>query len=332
MTKIDIISGFLGSGKTTLIKKLLDEALFQEKIVVIENEFGEMGIDGTILKKSGIEIKELYSGCICCSLAGDFEQTIQEVIHKFQPTRIIIEPSGVGKLSEVLRACKVVGLQDTLQINMLITVVDVLKFEMYHTNFGEFFVNQIAHAKTILLSRTEKASSEALEKVLREIRKINDKAKVVTTPLENLNGEKIISIAEGNEVKTLENLMEEARVARKGPCLRSYQQKHNHHEDCGCNHGHHADEVFEVWGMETPQIFNEERIKNNLAMLEDESKVGVILRGKGFLQVEDAWIQFDYTPGEIKVEKAEPEYTGKICIIGCQLNRDELERLFQTVE
>ncbi|WP_312071605.1 GTP-binding protein [Anaerotignum propionicum] len=330
MTKIDIISGFLGSGKTTLIKKLLDETFFQEKIVVIENEFGEMGIDGAILKKSGIEIKELYSGCICCSLVGDFEQTIQEVIYKFHPERIIIEPSGVGKLSEVLKACKMAGLQDSLQINMLITVVDVLKFEMYLTNFGEFFKNQIAHAKTILLSRTEKASQEALEKVISDIRKINDMANVVTTPLENLNGEKIISIAEGNGVEALENLMEEVRVALRGPRLRS--KKLNHHEGLGCNHEHHADEVFEVWGMETPKAFNEERIKNNFAMLENESKFGVVLRGKGFLQVEDAWIQFDYTPGEINVKRVEPEYTGKVCIIGCQLNGKELEKLFQTVE
>jgi G3E family GTPase len=330
MTKIDIISGFLGSGKTTLIKKLLDETFFQEKIVVIENEFGEMGIDGAILKKSGIEIKELYSGCICCSLVGDFEQTIQEVIYKFHPERIIIEPSGVGKLSEVLKACKMAGLQDSLQINMLITVVDVLKFEMYLTNFGEFFKNQIAHAKTILLSRTEKASQEALEKVISDIRKINDMANVVTTPLENLNGEKIISIAEGNGVEALENLMEEVRVALRGPRLRS--KKLNHHEGFGCNHEHHADEVFEVWGMETPKAFNEERIKNNFAMLENESKFGVVLRGKGFLQVEDAWIQFDYTPGEINVKRVEPEYTGKVCIIGCQLNGKELEKLFQTVE
>lgn len=360
MTKIDIISGFLGSGKTTLIKKLLDETLFHEKVVVIENEFGELGIDGAILKKSGIEIRELYSGCICCSLAGDFENTIQEVLHKFQPERIMIEPSGVAKLSEIIKACEIAALKEALCINMLITVVDVLKFEIYLTNFGEFFENQIAFAKTILLTRTEKVSTEALEQVILRIRKINEKGSIVTTPLESLKAEKILCVAEGDGSTVIEKLMQDVLVKReacRGPHIRSHEhhregcacgQEHEHyqegcscghdhkhkHDNCGCNHTHqhNADEIFEVWGMETPRVFCEETLKNNLAMLEDESNFGMILRGKGFLQVDGAWVQFDYTPGEIQIRMTEPDYTGKICIIGSKLNKNALEKLFQAAE
>ena len=322
MTKIDIISGFLGAGKTTLIKKLLEEKFSTEKVVIIENEFGEIGIDGLLLKKSGIEVKELNAGCICCTLVGDFEKTIQEVIHKFDPERIIIEPSGVGKLSEVLKACEGLGLKGILQINMLITLVDVFKYEIYLANFGEFFENQIKYARTIILSRTQKAPQEKLEKVVNSIRKLNDKANIVTTPLESLKAEQIIAIAEQADTVSLEEQVKKMVLKEK-----------MHSDCCKCDyehqHHHGADEVFEVWGMETSKIFTEAGLKSIVAMLEKDGDFGFILRGKGFLQVDSrSWVQFDYVPGETKIMRVSPDYTGRVCIIGRNLNKNKLERLF----
>jgi len=322
MTKIDIISGFLGAGKTTLIKKLLEEKLSTEKVVIIENEFGEIGIDGSLLKKSGIEVKELNAGCICCTLVGDFEKTIQEVIHKFDPERIIIEPSGVGKLSEVLKACEGLGLKGILQINMLITLVDVFKYEIYLANFGEFFQNQIKYARTIILSRTQKVPQEKLEKVVNSIRKLNDKANIVTTPLESLKAEQIIAVAEQDATVSLEEQIKKMVLKEK-----------MHSDCCKCDyehqHHHSADEVFEVWGMETSKIFTETGLKSIVAMLENDDDFGFILRGKGFLQVDSkSWVQFDYVPGETKISKVSPDYTGRVCIIGRNLNKNRLKRLF----
>ncbi len=348
MIKLDIISGFLGAGKTTLIKKLLENSTNQEKVVIIENEFGEMGIDGSLLEQTGASVRELYSGCICCTLSGDFKKTITEMIHKFSPDRIIIEPSGVGKLSEVLKACEGIVKKENIQINMLITVVDVLKFQMYLTNFGEFFEDQIKNAKTIFLSRTEKISSEALEKVTAEISKLNEEASIVTTPWDQLTAEKICSIAEGKREALLENLASEmnlseapsheegmkknlsARGCQKGGKLRHYRKQEKH---CGCSHGSHhdhsADEIFEAWGVETPLTFSHTELEKILTALEDKERFGLILRGKGIVQLEATqWAQFDYTLGEIQISTAAPEYTGRICIIGSQINRNALEEVF----
>ncbi|MBS4535252.1 GTP-binding protein [Clostridium sp. D2Q-14] len=334
MTKIDIISGFLGSGKTTLIKKLLKEKLLKEKIVIIENEFGEIGIDGSLLKKSGIEIKELNSGCICCTLVGDFERSIREIIHKFKPERIIIEPSGVGKLSEVLKACETPELKDILHINMLITVVDVSKYEIYLPNFGEFFENQIKYARTIILSRTQKASHEKIDKVVSSIRKLNDKANIVTTPLESLKAEQIVAVSEQDTAVSLEKQIKNVVLDKRlhsdcCECGHVHKEIH-HHANCRCGHEHHhsADEIFEVWGMETSKIFNEEELKSIITML-DNDDFGFVLRGKGFLQVDNgAWVQFDYVPEEINMSKVDPDYTGRICIIGRNLNKNGLKKLF----
>ncbi len=341
--KIDVISGFLGAGKTTLIKKLLEEKLFSGKLAIIENEFGENGIDGTLLKKSGIEIKELNSGCICCTLIGDFEKSIREVVEKFKPERIIIEPSGVGKLSEVVKACETSKLKEILQINMLITVVDVFKYEVYLSNFGEFFENQIKNAKTIVLSKTQKVSPEKLGAVVNSIGKLNRSANIVTTPWETLKAEQIVSVAEQDAAVSLENqLMAANKVVLKqeihsGSC-KCGCQNHVHHPQsaCACEepqaHNHNADEVFEVWGVETPRKFDKNELRTVLKRLDESMIFGMVLRGKGILQtVTEDWVQFDFIPGEVQMSRVSADYTGRLCIIGKNLNKLELSRLFQIV-
>lgn len=329
-TKVDIISGFLGAGKTTLIKKLLEERLSGEKLAIIENEFGEIGIDGSILKKSNIEVTEINSGCICCTLVGDFGKAIEEVIAKYKPDRIIIEPSGVGKLSDVIKACESPKLKDLLTINMLITVADVLKYQIYTANFGEFFENQTKHAKTIILSRTQKADAKKLEAAVSSIRKLNSKANVITTPWESLDAGRIISVAEQDASLSLEKQMQETKkIVLKRP-------DHGAGCQCGCNHvhSHHhsADEVFDVWGAETPKIFEENELRRILDSLGNEKSYGMILRGKGILPLnKDQWVQFDYVPGEYDLKATTADYTGRLCVIGKDLNKVELGKLFRII-
>lgn len=326
-TKVDIISGFLGAGKTTLIKKLLEEKLYSEKLVIIENEFGEVGIDGSILKNTGIEVKEINSGCICCTLVGDFGKAIEEAILKYKPDRVIIEPSGVGKLSDVIKACDTPKLKEILTINMLIAVVDALKYQIYKSNFGEFFENQIKHAKTIILSRTQKTDNKKLESIVGSIRKLNDKANIITTPWETLNAELIISVAEQDALASLEHqLIDKKKVVLKQPI---------HHKGCKCgynhehSHSHSADEFFDVWGVETPKVFEEKELKSKLDVLGNDKFFGMILRGKGILQTDkNKWVQFDYVPGECDIKNTTADYTGRLCIIGKDLNKTELCRLF----
>jgi G3E family GTPase len=338
--KVDVISGFLGAGKTTLIKKLVEEKLHSEKLVIIENEFGEIGIDGSILKNSGMEIKEINSGCICCTLVGDFSKSIEEVISKYKPDRIIIEPSGVGKLYDVIKACDIPTLKDILKINMIITVVDVLKYQIYISNFGEFFENQIKHAKTIIMSRTQQAENKKMEPIVTSIRKLNSKANIVTTPWETLKADQITAIAEQDASILLENQMTLPKVVLKrhhhsNKCKCEHHHSHtHHHEDCGCssggNHNHRADEVFDVWGTETPKVFEEERLKVLVNQLGNDKSFGMVLRGKGILQIsQDKWVQFDYVPGEVQIKSTNPDYTGRICIIGSSLQKEELRKLFQ---
>ena len=260
--KVDIISGFLGAGKTTLIKKLIDEKLNNEKLVIIENEFGEVGIDGSILKKSNIEVREITSGCICCTLVGDFEKAIQEAVVNYRPDRIIIEPSGVGKLSDVLIACNTPALNNLITINMIITVVDALKYQIYISNFGEFYENQIKSARTIFLSRTVKADNKKVESVVRAIQKINSKANIVTTPWDKVDAGVMIAVAEGNNSAFIEDQLKNSMKVKK---------EENIHTDsckCGCNHSHlkehSANEVFDVWGIETPKKYIELEINEAL--------------------------------------------------------------------
>ena len=352
MTKIDIISGFLGAGKTTLIKKLLGEALKGQKVVLIENEFGEIGIDGGFLKDAGIEIKEMNSGCICCSLVGDFATALHEVIDKYQPDRIIIEPSGVGKLSDVVGAVKNV-LSDDIVLNSATTVVDVTKCKMYLRNFGEFFKNQVESAGTVILSRTDlpKATDEKVKEALGLLKALNEKAAFVTTPVEELAGDKILKVMEGVQ----EELLSAADLVHEEDCgCKDHDHhEHHHHEEhehehyheheegctCGCHdhdhdhnhehHHHHADEVFTSCGMETTKKFTKEEIETILKTLSEDATLGTVLRAKGMVEGNDGeWIYFDMVPGEADVRNGQPEYTGRICVIGSKLDEARIKALF----
>lgn len=347
MTQIDIVSGFLGAGKTTLIKKLLKEALNGQKVVLIENEFGEIGVDGGFLKEAGIEIKEMNSGCICCSLVGDFGTSLKEVMTTYAPERILIEPSGVGKLSDVMKAVQDVDMGKDVVLNSAVAVVDALKCKMYIKNFGEFFVNQIAHAGTIILSRTQNISEEKLDKAIALIREHNEKATIITTEWDKLDGADILKTIEGTtdlEKELMEQVMEEHAHHHDHDHEHHHDHDHGHHEHhhdhgegctCGCHdhdhHGHHhADEVFTSWGLETPHEFTKEEIKAILAALEDEKTYGFVLRSKGMVPEKDSdeWIYFDYVPGEAEVRTGRPDVTGKICVIGSKLNEEALSKLF----
>ncbi len=343
MTKIDVFSGFLGAGKTTLIKKLLKEALEGSKTVLIENEFGEIGIDGGFLKEAGIEIKEMNSGCICCSLVGDFGTSLKEVIETYAPERILIEPSGVGKLSDVLKAVEDVAADLNVQVNSAVAVVDASKAKVYIKNFGEFFINQIEFAGTVILSRTDKVNAEKLEECVRLIREHNAKATIITTPLDQLEGKVILETIEGAD--TLDEMMHEMMEQLHTEDEHAHEHEHHHHHDedeeedhhhhdheCGCghhHHHHHADEVFTSWGKETPAKYTAEKIETILNAL-DSGEYGNILRSKGMVAGEDGtWIYFDYVPEEHDIRTGKPEVTGKFCVIGAELKEDKLNELFR---
>lgn len=342
MTKIDIVSGFLGAGKTTLIKKLLKEALADTKTVLIENEFGEIGIDGGFLKESGIEIKEMNSGCICCSLVGDFGTSLKEVLKTYAPERILIEPSGVGKLSDVMRAVQNVIDEKDVVLNSAVAVVDASKCKMYIKNFGEFFINQIAHAGTIILSRTGNISEEKLNTCIALIREHNDKATIVTTPWDKLDGKDILDTIEGAtdlEAELLKEIMEqhEHDEEEEHHHHHHHHHHHDHDENCTCDchdhdhhHHHHADEVFTSFGMETAATYTKEDIEEILKALDDEETYGIVLRAKGMVaDKEGGWIYFDYVPEESNVRAGKPDVTGKFCVIGSKLKEDALKKLFE---
>ena len=353
MTKIDIISGFLGAGKTTLIKKLLSEAFTGEQVVLIENEFGEIGIDGGFLKEAGIEIREMNSGCICCSLVGDFGKSLREVVDTYHPDRILIEPSGVGKLSDVIKAVRDVQEEIDAHLNSFTTVVDVTKCRVYRKNFGEFFSNQIEYAGAVILSRTDKAKPEKVEESVALLRELNDKAPFITTPIVQLSGEKILKTMESGKSLVAE-LLEELVCPGCGhhpeheECCghdhehdHEHEHHHEHGECCGHDHEHHhehhhdhaghhhADEVFASWGQETIHTYTKEQISDILKQLEEDSSYGNVLRAKGMVAGADGeWIYFDMVPGEHEVRAGAPEYTGRICVIGAELNEDRLAELF----
>ena len=351
MTKIDVVSGFLGAGKTTLIKKLLKEALDGSKTVLIENEFGEIGIDGGFLKEAGIEIKEMNSGCICCSLVGDFGTSLKEVISTYAPERILIEPSGVGKLSDVLKAVENVAGDLDVEINSAVAVVDASKCKMYMKNFGEFFSNQIEYAGTIILSRTDKVDQAKLNACVEMIREHNDKATIITTPLAQLDGKEVLKTIEGAD--KLEDMMKEMLEHihddhdEDERCGHDHDHEHHHHDHdhehhhehdenctCGCHdhdhhHHHHADEVFTSWGIETPNTYSAEDIEKILTAL-DSGEYGAILRAKGMVPAPDGtWVYYDYVPEEHDIRSGKPEVTGKICVIGSKLDEDKLAELFR---
>ena len=339
MTKIDVVSGFLGAGKTTLIKKLLKEALEGSKTVLIENEFGEIGIDGGFLKEAGIEIKEMNSGCICCSLVGDFGASLKEVIETYSPERILIEPSGVGKLSDVLKAVENVAADLDVQVNSAVAVVDASKAKMYIRNFGEFFINQVAYAGTIILSRTDKVKEEKLQECVALIRQHNDKATVITTPLAQLDGKDVLETIEGADslAEMMREMLEHAKEEHEhhhhdGECgCHHHDEEHGHHHHDGEHehHHHHADEIFTSWGIETPRKFTAEELEGALAALSDSETYGTVLRAKGIVAGTDgSFLHFDFVPEEKNVRIGSSIVMGRLCVIGSHINEEALKKLF----
>lgn len=367
MTKVDIFSGFLGAGKTTLIKKLIPAAYPGEKLMLIENEFGEIGIDGGFMQEAGIEINEMTSGCICCSLVGDFSAALNKAVAEYAPDRILIEPSGVGKLSDVIRAVQGAGAEG-LALNSAAAVVDAVRCRMYMKNFGEFFNDQIAHAGAVILSRTAGMGEDKLAACVELIRQQNPEAPIVTTPWEQLTPAQLREAMEGGALqRELDKLMEEAACPVCGGhhehhhhdhdcecdchhehhnhdhdhdcgCEHHHEHHHHHHDhghghdcDCGCHHDHghhhHADEVFDSWGAETARTFTEEGIAAALKALE-EGKAGRILRAKGIVAAEGQWIHFDYVPGETELRRGPAAITGRLCVIGAELDRAAIAALF----
>lgn len=385
MAKVTIISGFLGAGKTTFIKKLLEQVYAGQKVVLIENEFGEIGIDGGFLKDAGIQITEMNSGCICCSLVGDFGKALIKVSKEYAPDRIIIEPSGVGKLSDVVAAVEKVKDEAGLELDCFLTVADATKAKMYMKNFGEFYNDQIEHAGTIVLSRTQNMDAAKLEASVALIRDKNAEAAIITTPWDELNGEQIVSALEKKSL--MDELLKEAlehsaehhhddddededehehhhhhhhEDGEECCCGHHHdddddddehehhhhhddddddEHEHHHHEDgeecsCGCghhhHHHHHADDVFTSWGRETPHVYTKEEIEDILVKLTEKSEFGIILRAKGMVSGADGrWIYFDAVPEEYEIRDGGADYTGRICVIGQNLNEEKLEKLFK---
>ena len=323
MTKIDIFSGFLGAGKTTFIKKLIEEAYKGEKLVLIENEFGTIGIDSGFLQEAGIQINEMNSGCICCSLVGDFSKALANVIDEYKPDRILIEPSGVGKLSDVIKAAKSAEEHDAT-LNGFTTIVDATKCKMYMKNFGEFFNDQVENAGCIVLSHTDKLSEAKITECVNMLREKNPAAVIVTTPWGQLSGEQLISAMEREDTLEAE--------------LHKLEHEHHHHHDeecdCGCHdhehhHHHHADEVFTSWGIETNKKFDAAELEAVLHELKNEEKYGIILRAKGIVASNDGrWINFDYIPGEPDVRFGVSSVIGRLCVIGSKINEHEIAHLF----
>ena len=372
--KIDVISGFLGAGKTTLIKKLLSGAYQKEHVVLIENEFGEIGVDGAFLKDSGIEIKEINAGCICCSLVGNFSESMIELVNKFNPDRIIIEPSGVGKLSDIVVAINNVDLP--LQINVLATVVDGKKCKMYLKNFGEFFTNQVAAASTIILSKTDKITAEQIDEDVQLIRSINPTAPITTTPLTEFTSEEVLALCEkkvglADELKELIDKEHEEVMKEE----EEHHHHHHHHDDdddddeeCCCHHhhddddddeeccchehheahgedvheehahehahehhhhhGHDADEVFDNIGLETAASITKSQLEKFLNYLANDESIGIVLRSKGVLKGEGTWYYFDFVNGDWEIREGQPDYTGRLCVIGSHLKEHEIEEYF----
>lgn len=379
MIKIDIISGFLGAGKTTLIKKLFQNGFNGEKVVLIENEFGDISIDSGFLKDSGVKIKEINAGCICCSLVGDFETAIRDLVNQFHPDRIIIEPSGVGKLSDIINAVEKVKLDD-LSLNILATVVDGKKAKMYLKNFGEFFLNQIEAANTVIISKTENLSEEQIDELINIIKEHNEHANIITTNISLLSSDTLLKTLESH--RGTEEIIKQAEHEHhhnhdhddhnccchhhdhdedEDECCHHDEDDHDccchhhdhdedeheheccHHDedehDCCCHHhdeeGHHhhdADEVFTSWGIETAKSVSKEELSNFLDSLNDES-LGLIVRCKGILKAKDneKWYYFDYVSGEVEIRLGEPDYTGRIVVIGSKINEEKISSMFKNI-
>ena len=346
MTKITIFSGFLGAGKTTLIKKLIQEGYKGEKLVLIENEFGQIGIDGGFLQDAGVEITEMNSGCICCSLVGDFGKALEKVLADYAPDRILIEPSGVGKLSDVIRAVQNINAHD-VELDGFTTVVDAKKYKMYMKNFGEFFDNQITYASCLILSHTSGLTQEKLDECVKSLREKNPAAPIVTTEWDQLTGAQLVdAMTQKNTLDDeLKELLEEAAHHDHHHHHHDDEDEHEHHHDhgpdctCGCHdhdhdhehhHHHHADEVFTSWGRETTRTYTAEEITNALNALGDEEKYGMILRAKGIVAGADGkWIHYDYVPGVPDVRTGSASTIGRLCVIGSKINEEAIAELFK---
>ena len=361
-TVINVVSGFLGAGKTTLIKKLLKDGLNGEKIVLIENEYGEIGIDGGFLKEAGVQITEMNSGCICCTLVGDFGRALEEVLEKYEPERILIEPSGVGKLSDVVKAVQnVADKMEGVVVGGSVTVADVLKCKMYMKNFGEFYNNQIETAGTIVLSRTQKASEDKVEECVAMLRERNAAATIITTPWDELEGAKILETMQAGssfEQQVIASMVFEDEDEDDDDDdhdhdehdhedddhdhdhvdhdHEEHEHHHHHHDEHGHHHHHHhhhpgehdADEIFDSWGFETSRKYTEDEIRAALSVL-DSGEYGIVLRAKGYVPSEGSWIHFDFVPEETEIREGAAEVIGRICVIGSELKEDRLAELFR---
>lgn len=376
MTKVDIISGFLGAGKTTFIKELISKVYSGEKMVLIENEFGEIGVDSRFMQDAGIEVTEMNSGCICCTLVGDFARALKQVVDTYHPDRIIIEPSGVGKLSDVAKAVSDMQEDAQIEVDSLITVVDGKKAKMYMKNFGEFFDNQIEYANTIVLSRTQMMDEAKLKECIELLREKNEEAAIVTTEWDKLSGDMIkAALEQGHDLK--KEMMELiSHMHHEHHDHEHHHHDHEHHHDhghhhhdhehdhdheehehhdhehhhdhgadctCGCHdhdheehhhdheheHHHHADEVFTSWGIETVHKFSRAELEDLLKLLSMTQDFGTVLRAKGIVQTEEGgWLEFDMVPEETEIRDCKPDYIGRICVIGTELKKDELEKVF----
>lgn len=345
MTEVDIISGFLGAGKTTFMKKLVAEAFQDEKVVIVENEFGEIGIDSGFLKDTGIQVSEINGGCVCCTLVGDFTKNLHEVIRTYHPDRILVEPSGVAKLSDIEVSVLDVGKTEDIKIGALVTIVNALKAKKQMKAFGEFFRDQIEHATAVVLSRTQKMDQDKLEDVVKEIKALNDKAVVITTPWDDLSGKQILDAIMGKdnlEVFELATKHHEEEEAEHHHHHHDHDHdEHEHHHDADAHehdhdheghehhHHHHADDIFTTWGRETPHKFTKETIENALKTLADSDDYGYIVRSKGIVPAEDGtWIYFDLVDGEYEIRTGDPDVTGKLVVIGTDVKEDKVEELF----
>ncbi len=362
MTKIDIFSGFLGAGKTTLIKKLIEQAYQKEKLVLIENEFGEIGIDGGFLKEAGITVNEMNSGCICCSLVGDFSQALSQVLSTYSPDRILIEPSGVGKLSDVVKAVAPV-LSDDVTLNFCCAVADVTKCQIYLKNFGEFYRNQIESADTIVLSRTSAVKQDKFAQAVALLREVNPDATIVTTPWEELDGALLLkTLEQANNSADVFALWESQAICPDCGHVHHHEHHHHHEDECECHehhhhhheeecechehhhhheeeecechehhhhHHHHADEVFASIGMETTHAYTEQELHHALHHLDDTEAFGTVLRAKGIVRAaEGQWFHFDFVPGEIDIRRGSADVIGRICVIGSDLQQAAIKSAF----
>lgn len=380
MIKVDVISGFLGAGKTTLIKKMYAHAFKNEQVVLIENEFGKVGVDAAFLQEAGIEIKEINSGCICCTLVGDFNRSLEEIIERFHPDRVIIEPSGVGKLSDIIESIHRFG--DALTLNIVATVVDAKKCKKQMRNFGEFYVDQVKQANTVVISKGDVAGAEVVQEAYDLVRSLNPRANIVTTAVTEMEGDRLLAVLE-EDASLMDELMEEVVAAAK-----AHRHHHHHHhededgEECECHHHHHdededeegeehhhhhddededdddddehehhhhhhddedeegeehhhhhhghdADEVFESWGVETAKSYAKPELEAALEALCTD-RCGNILRSKGIVKASDReeWYYFDLVAGDYEIRLGAPDYTGRLCVIGAGLDRDEIKAVF----